>query len=76
MAVMIVVMTVVMTARMIRKAQTAMMNMEIIQVMILHIKMPDETGKRGKNSHIQRLDRFSLPKKSEKSKQKKNKISG
>lgn len=46
MAVMIVVMTVVM----IRKAQTAMMNMEIIQVMILHIKMPDETGKREKTA--------------------------
>ena len=50
MAVMIVVMTVVMTAAMIRKAQTAMMNMEIIQVMILHIKMPDETGKREKTA--------------------------
>ena len=40
----------VMTAAMIRKAQTAMMNMEIIQVMILHIKMPDETGKREKTA--------------------------
>ena len=44
------VMIVVMTAAMIRKAQTAMMNMEIIQVMILHIKMPDETGKREKTA--------------------------